>query len=132
MHVKIKGIRKHSTKDYKTFDDSSLIKSSNMPHSLSLRDGFPHPPIQALLILCVTVDFPFPAHLENPFQLTNWGTGNILSNSLGTPFSHGIAGGWRKPCAFSRNEQPLMVGWPLSRSTQRRDSLQLSQLFVPV
>lgn len=64
MHVKIKGIRKHSTNDYKTFDDSSLIKSSNMPHSLSLRDGFPHPPIQALLILCVTVDFPFQPTLK--------------------------------------------------------------------
>lgn len=61
---------------------------------------------------------------------TNWDTGNTLPVSLRTPFSHGIAGGWSKPSAFSRNEQPLMVGWLLSRSTQRRGSLQLSQLFV--
>lgn len=123
MHTKIKGIRKHTTKDYQTFDDSSLSKSSIMPYSSSLRDGFSHPAIQALLIFCVPADFPF--------QPTNRGTGNTLSSSLGTPFNRGIAGGWSKPCAFSRNEQPLMVGWPLSRNTQRRGSLQLSQLFVP-
>lgn len=61
----------------------------------------------------------------------NWDTGNTLPISLQTPFNSGIAGGvGSEPCAFSRNEQPLMVGWLLSRNTQRRGSLQLSQLFV--
>lgn len=131
MHIKIKGIRKCTTKDYQTFDDSSLIKSSIMPHSSSLRQ-FSTPSPSGIAYLPCHCRLPFPAHLENTFQPTNWGTGNTLSNSLGTPFSHGIAGGWSEPCAFSRNEQPLMVGWPLSRNTQGRGSLQLSQLFMPV
>lgn len=124
----VKAILRRTAKDYWKSDDSSPIKSSIMPHILPQDMGSSTLPFRHS-----SSSLPLQISLSSPpctLCPTNWDTGNTLPASLRTPLGHGIAGGWSKPCAFSRNQQPLMVGWPLSRNTQRRGSLQLSQLFV--
>lgn len=81
MQKSVRGILKCTAKDYYKFDDSSPIKSSTMPYILSLRDGFLHPPIRALLIFSVTADFPLQSTLYTlSHKLGHWEYPSHLSS----------------------------------------------------